>query len=89
MKNALFVSLLCLTLAGCCSDDIRVKNDKVKPTSPNLFQPPILRLDTGTQVITKDGVYTAVTNEVWHSDARYRDLENSRYFPPARGSTDR
>jgi hypothetical protein len=42
---------------------------------PNILQPNILRLKQGTELITVDGRYIAQTDEVWHSDARYRKLE--------------
>lgn len=43
--------------------------------SPSLYQPPVLRLPQGRPVETQDGVYTPPAPEVWHSDARYRHLE--------------
>ena len=45
----------------------------------NIYQPPILSLEKGTEVNTKEGKYTAQTDEVWHSDKRYRDLERKGY----------
>lgn len=42
---------------------------------PSLYQPPVLRLPAGQPVPTKDGPYLPPADEVWHSDARYRQLE--------------
>jgi hypothetical protein len=33
----------------------------------------------GTPVQTKEGVYTPATDEVWHSDKRYRELERKLF----------
>lgn len=41
----------------------------------NIYQTPILRLEAGTEVQTKDGLYKAQVDEVWHSDDRYRLME--------------
>jgi hypothetical protein len=35
----------------------------------------MLRLPAGQPVQTKDGPYRPAKDEVWHSDARYRQLE--------------
>jgi len=40
-----------------------------------LYQPPVLRLPAQQPVQTLDGVYRPQTQEVWHSDARFRQLE--------------
>ena len=47
------------------------------PNEPtlNIYQTPILRLEAGTEVQTKDGLYKAQVDEVWHSDDRYRSME--------------
>lgn len=74
MKN---ICLLCsLLLAGCAA----------KPATPepvssplSIYQPSILALKAGTPVETKEGVYTPQTDEVWHSDKRYRELERAGY----------
>lgn len=44
-----------------------------------LYQPPVLRLQAGLQIVTRDGLYLPQVNEVWHSDARFCDLE-ARYI---------
>lgn len=43
--------------------------------SLSLYQPPVLRLQAGVTVQTKDGTYCPASDEVWQSDARYRALE--------------
>ena len=45
----------------------------------NIYQPSTLRLTKGEAVQTRDGIYTPQTDEVWHSDARYRRLERELY----------
>jgi len=45
----------------------------------NLYQPPSLHLKSGTKVQTLEGIYQAQTNEVWHSDKRFRELERKIY----------
>lgn len=47
--------------------------------SLNLYQPPIIILEGGKEVITKEGKYTPQTDETWHSDYRYRELERKLY----------
>ena len=46
----------------------------------NIFQPPILNLQKGIPIQSKEGIYTPQTDEVWHSDARFRKLERTLYF---------
>ena len=41
----------------------------------NIYQAPVLRLEAGAKVPTKDGLYEAQQDELWHSDYRYRQLE--------------
>lgn len=45
----------------------------------NLYQPPIIILEGGKEVVTKEGKYTPQTDETWHSDYRYRALERKLY----------
>ena len=45
----------------------------------NIYQPSTLRLEKGRAIQTIDGIYTPQTNEVWHSDARFRKLERQIY----------
>ncbi len=42
----------------------------------NVWQPLCLTIEAGAAVPTTDGVYQAQTRETWHSDKRYRDLED-------------
>lgn len=42
-----------------------------------LYQPTVLRLAPGQTVETADGLHVPQVLEVWHSDARFRALENS------------
>ena len=47
-----------------------------KRTSDSLLgSPRILRLETGTPVQTKDGLYKPQQDETWHSQAEYLRLE--------------
>jgi len=50
-----------------------------KTSSLNIYQPSSLKLKAGQPIQTEEGVYTPQTNEVWHSDARYRKLERELY----------
>jgi hypothetical protein len=45
----------------------------------NIFQPSTLRLKANQRVETIDGFYTPQTDEVWHSDARFRRIEREIY----------
>ena len=40
-----------------------------------LYQPPILHLKAGTPIQTAEGVYTPQVDEVWHSAARFNEVE--------------
>lgn len=51
---------------------------KEKPL--NIYQPTILSLEKGKPITTKEGIYTPQTDEVWHSDARYRKLERDLLY---------
>lgn len=71
LKNYVMLATLAALslLTGCAT----VSSPK-KPTL-NIYQTPVLRIEAGTQVMTKDGLYTAQEDELWHSDYRYRQLE--------------
>jgi hypothetical protein len=69
--KGLMIAMIALTSCAPSS------STNVKPL--NIYQPSILSLEKGKAVITKDGVYTPQTDEVWHSDARYRKLERELY----------
>lgn len=45
----------------------------------NIYQPPIIILQGGKEVVTQEGIYTPQTDETWHSDYRYRELERKMY----------
>jgi len=61
--------LLPWLLIGCASAS------SARKASLNLYQPPVLRLEKGQVIATKDGVHVPQTDEIWHSDARFRALE--------------
>jgi len=69
---ALAMTLIALTSCGG-SSKTNIKN-------LNIYQPSTLRLGKNNPVPTKDGIYTPQTDEVWHSDARYRRLEREVYY---------
>lgn len=71
VKLAALALLAGPTLCGCAS--------KSFAPALNIYQPPVLTLEAGTEVRTVDGVYKAQTRETWHSDARYCELE-SKYI---------
>jgi hypothetical protein len=45
----------------------------------SLWQPSTLSLKAGTKVQTVEGIYQAQTDEIWHSDKRFRQLERKVY----------
>lgn len=67
------ILLLSIGLTGC------VTASRESADSRRLYQPPVLRLSPGQPVPTLDGMYLPQVAEIWHSDARYRDLE-TRYL---------
>lgn len=64
-----------ISLVSCASPQKAAKDFG----SLNLYQPPIIILEGGKEVITKEGRYTPQTDETWHSDYRYRELERKLY----------
>jgi hypothetical protein len=60
--------LIALLLAFCGCNPSR-------QASKQIYQPPVLILPAGKPVETAEGTYTPQTVEVWHSAARYRQLE--------------
>ena len=60
----------------------RAAFSKKKNVGGNLYQPPILALQAGQTIATKEGNYTPTTDEIWHSDRRYRELEEKVLFKP-------
>lgn len=61
--------LLSFWLTSCASVSSAPK------ASPSLYQPRVLRLAAGQEVQTKDGTHRPQADEVWHSDAAFRQLE--------------
>jgi len=60
-------------------------SSSTKSGTLNIYQPSTLNLSKGVPVQSKEGVYTPQTDEVWHSDARFRKLERQLYFKPTSG----
>jgi hypothetical protein len=56
------------------------QNSSPKSETLNIFQPSTLHLKADQAVQTKEGVYTPETDETWHSDKRYRELERQLFF---------
>lgn len=50
-------------------------NSVPSKSTANIYQPLILRLKANQTIQTSDGLYTPQTDEVWHSDTRFRKLE--------------
>lgn len=65
----LAMSVALWPLTGC-----ETVSSRKKPIL-NIYQAPVLRLEAGARVPTKDGIYEAQDDEIWHSDYRYRQLE--------------
>lgn len=70
----LFYLFVCLTISSC-----ETTRDVERYPTLNIYQPPTLILPKGTKIQTKEGIYTSQTEEVWHSDKRYRELERESY----------
>lgn len=63
--------LISTALTGCASASRGAADTR------RLYQPPILRLPQGQPIQTQDGLHVPQADEVWHSDARYRELERA------------
>lgn len=77
-RSAIGCALLGILTASLLLTACSTVSSGSKPSpSPVLIlsQPPVLRLQAGQPVQTKDGSYTPATDEVWHSDARFRHAE--------------
>ena len=59
-----------LPLTGC------VTTSRGGRESLQIYQPRILALKAGTPVQTTEGIYTPQTDEIWHSQAAYTQVEN-------------
>ena len=66
------ILLLSCSLTGCVNASLEASESLAAST---LYQPPVLRLTKGQEVQTKDGQYRPQTDEIWHSDARFRSVE--------------
>ena len=78
MRSKVYVmSVLVLLLSALtsCSNSSSMKN-----TTLNIYQPSTITLPAGNAIQTKEGQYTPQTEEIWHSDKRYRDLERKLYY---------
>ena len=74
MKLQNYVTLASLLTLSLLTGCVHASLPK-KPTL-NIYQAPVLRLEKGSKVETKDGLYEVQQDEIWHSDQRYRALEN-------------
>ena len=72
-KGKLAIAMMMIGLTSCASVSTQSVSDL------NIYQPSTLRLSKSIPVQTRDGIYTPQTDEVWHSDARYRRLEREIY----------
>lgn len=68
---------LMIVMLGLISCEI---NSFKKEPIYNIYQPSILFLEKDKPILTKDGIYTPQTDEVWHSDARYLKLEHQFFY---------
>jgi hypothetical protein len=68
----LLILLIPIAVVGCKSPSPEIRN-------LNLYQPSTLSLKAGTKVQTVEGIYQAQTDEIWHSDKRFRQLERKVY----------
>ena len=75
LKNYAQLALIAATI-GLTSCGL---NYSKKKEELNIYQPSILSLEKGKPIHTKDGIYTPETDEVWHSDKRFRLLERESY----------
>ena len=71
--GTLAIATMLIGLTSCAS------NSTLNVSDLNIYQPSTLRLKKNNAIQTIDGVYTPQTDEVWHSDARYRRLERQVY----------
>jgi hypothetical protein len=61
--------LLSAVLTGCATASSAPRE------SLQIYQPRVLRLPAGQPVQTVEGIYRPQTDETWHSDADYQELE--------------
>ena len=80
MKSKNYAPLVTVILATALTSCATSLKSNVK--NLNIFQPSTLRLKANQKIETIDGLYTPQTDEIWHSDARYRKLEREVYYLP-------
>lgn len=74
LKNFVHLSLVAIMLVlTSCGWSLREKENSL-----NIYQPPTLHLRADQPIKTVEGVYTPQTDELWHSDARFRKLESEQ-----------
>lgn len=66
------ILLLSSLLTGCATVS---PVDQGSLSQSLLYSPPVLRLPAGKPVQTLEGLYTPKNDEVWQSDARFRQME--------------
>lgn len=74
MRKLIYLILFSVIASSC-----ETTRDVERYPTLNIYQPPTLILPKGTKIQTKEGIYTSQTEEVWHSDKRYRELERESY----------
>jgi hypothetical protein len=67
------LAIMLIGLTSCAKDSLPNVHDL------NIYQPSTLKLHKGNPILTEEGIYTPNTDEVWHSDARFRRLEREIY----------
>jgi hypothetical protein len=72
VMKALMILMIALIFCSC--------NSLLSRNTTNIYQPLILRLKAKQTILTSDGFYTPDTDEVWHSDYRFRKLERQLTF---------
>jgi hypothetical protein len=71
---SLACALAAILLASAMQTGCASASSAPKASQP-IYQPPTLRLQAGQVTQTRDGLYWSPQAEIWHSDARYRQLE--------------
>jgi hypothetical protein len=66
--------MLAMTLASAVLTSCATASSDAK-ASLRIYQPRSLRLQAGQEIQTRDGRYSPQVDEIWHSDAAYRELE--------------
>ena len=68
------IVMMLIGLTSCAKDS------SLSVPDLNIYQPSTLKLQKGKKILTEEGIYTPETDEVWHSDARFRRLERQIYY---------